>query len=116
MMMPKPAVLFDQEAIARRVQELAADIARTFDGKEICVVGRMRSCLVFMADLIRKIPLDTTCHFMKTSSLRDPGSGGAARPSPDTSRWWGRKQSIRREAHRAERSPPYARDLGLGGA
>jgi len=74
-MMPIPEVLFGKEAIARRVRDLAADIARTFEGSEICVVGRMRSCLVFMADLIREIPLETTCHFLRTSSLRDPGSG-----------------------------------------
>ncbi len=79
MTMPKPAVLFDQGEIGRRVKDLAAQITHSFEGKEICVVGRMRSCLVFMADLIREIPLDTRCHFLKTSSLRDPGSGGAAR-------------------------------------
>jgi hypoxanthine phosphoribosyltransferase len=79
MMTPKPAVLFSREEIARRVHELAAEISQAFAGKEICVVGRMRSCLVFMADLIREIPLETTCHFMKTYSLRDPGSGGAPR-------------------------------------
>ncbi len=73
MTLPKPAVLFSQEDVARRVAELAGEIAEAFDGREVSVVGRMRSCLVFMADLIRQIPLDTTCHFLKTSSLRDPG-------------------------------------------
>lgn len=75
----EPAVLFSRDQIARRVRELAAEISQAFAGKQLCVVGRMRSCLVFMADLIREMPLDTTCHFMKTHSLRDPGSGGPPR-------------------------------------
>ena len=45
-----------------------------FSGTELCVVGLMKSCLVFMADLIRQVPLEMTCHFLRSSSLRDAGA------------------------------------------
>jgi len=75
MTLPRPEVLYDEREIARRVDELGREIARSFAGSELCVVGLMKSCLVFMADLVRKIPLDLTCHFIVASSLRDQGAG-----------------------------------------
>ena len=74
-MNPKPEVLFDADAIARRVAQMGAEITSAYDGRDLCVVGIMKSCLVFMADLIRQIPLDLTCHFVVASSLRDQGAG-----------------------------------------
>lgn len=75
-MMSKPEVLVSQQDIARRVAEIGGEVARAFAGREICVVGLMKSCLVFMGDLIRAVPLDMTCHFLQTSSLRElPGAG-----------------------------------------
>jgi hypoxanthine phosphoribosyltransferase len=68
---PRPEVLFSQHDIARRVGEIGSEVARAFEGREICVVGLMKSCLIFMGDLIRAVPLDLTCHFLETSSLRE---------------------------------------------
>jgi hypoxanthine phosphoribosyltransferase len=72
-MMEKPAVLFSAEQIERRVRELGAEIARAYAGEEIAVVGLMKSCLVFMADLIRAIPLDLTVHMVRATQS---GKGG----------------------------------------
>lgn len=72
---PRPEVLFSQHDIARRVGEIGGEVARAFEGREICVVGLMKSCLVFMGDLIRAVPLDMTCHFLEASSLRDHAGG-----------------------------------------
>jgi hypoxanthine phosphoribosyltransferase len=74
--MDKPDVLFTPEQIAARIRQIGAEVARDFAGKEICVVGLIKSCMVFMADLVRAIPLDMTCHFLRVSSLRE-GSAGA---------------------------------------
>jgi len=71
----KPEVLFGPDQIARRIAEVGAEIGRAFEGREICVVGLMKSCLVFMADLIRAIPSDLTVHLVRVSSTRDEGSG-----------------------------------------
>ncbi len=73
--MPEAEVLVSQQDIARRVAEIGGEVARAFAGREICVVGLMKSCLVFMGDLIRAVPLDMTCHFLQASSLREqPGA------------------------------------------
>jgi hypoxanthine phosphoribosyltransferase len=74
----KPDLLFTPEQIAARIRQIGAEVARDFDGKEICVVGLIKSCMVFMADLVRAIPLDMTCHFLRVSSLRED-TGGTAR-------------------------------------
>jgi len=75
MTLVKPDVLFDEAQIARRVGELGREIGQSFAGNDLCVVGLMKSCLIFMADLVRKIPLDLTCHFVVASSLREQGAG-----------------------------------------
>lgn len=73
----RPEVLFTAEEIGRRVAALGAEVTRSFAGREVRVVGLMKSCLVFMADLIRHVPLDTTCHFLGSYALRDGGPGPA---------------------------------------
>ena len=75
---PKPEMLFDADAIARRVAQMGAEIGSAYDGKEVCVVGIMKSCLVFMADLIRHIPMPTTCHFLRSTSVREEVAGSRA--------------------------------------
>jgi hypoxanthine phosphoribosyltransferase len=73
--MDRPKVLFTEEQIQRRVEELGAEVTRAFEGREVAVVGLMKSCLVFMADMIRAVPLELTCHFLKASSFREEGQG-----------------------------------------
>jgi hypoxanthine phosphoribosyltransferase len=70
----KPAVLFTEDEIQKRVRGLGAEIGRVFAGRAPCVVGLMKGCLVFMADLIRAIPLDVSCHFLRVRSLREDGA------------------------------------------
>lgn len=72
---PTPEVLFSEEQIRTRIREIGSLATQTFTGKEVCVVGLMKSCLLFMADLVRSVPLDMSCHFLRASSLRDEGHG-----------------------------------------
>lgn len=74
-MKPTAEVLFPPDAIARRINALGAEIGRAYQGKELCVVGIMKSCLVLMADLIRQIPTPTTCHFLRSTSVREENAG-----------------------------------------
>ena len=78
-MMARPEVLVSQQDIAKRVAEIGGEVARAFEGREVCVVGLMKSCLVFMGDLIRAVPLDMTCHFLQASSLREQAGAGTLR-------------------------------------
>lgn len=68
-------ILFTEEQIAKRVEELAKEITAFYEGqgvKEIVVIGILRGSFVFMADLVRKIPLKQVIDFMAISSY---GSG-----------------------------------------
>lgn len=69
-----PDVLFTAEQIQKRIQQVGSEIAREYAGQELCVVGLMKNCLVFMADLIRAIPLPLTCYMVRTTQR---GKGGS---------------------------------------
>ncbi len=71
----KADVLYSEEQIARRVAELGAEIARAFEGRELCVLGLMNGSIVFMADLVRRIPLDLTFHLVRVSVHREREAG-----------------------------------------
>ncbi len=75
-MRPQPELLFSAEEIARRVAQIGGEVTRSYAGSdELCVVGLMKSCLVFMGDLIRHIEMPLTCHFLRAASLTEEGSG-----------------------------------------
>jgi hypoxanthine phosphoribosyltransferase len=67
----RPEVLFSEVEIRKRVQILGSEIGQAFAGRELAVVGLMKSCLVFMADMIRAIPLDLSCHLLRASGLKE---------------------------------------------
>lgn len=67
-------VLYDEKQIAARVAELGREITQAFEGRQVTVVAMMKGGLVFAADLIRTVPLDLTCHFLRSSALRDQGA------------------------------------------
>jgi hypoxanthine phosphoribosyltransferase len=50
-------VLFDEPAILRRLDELAAQISKDYARKELTVIAVLNGSLVFMADLMRRIQL-----------------------------------------------------------
>jgi hypoxanthine phosphoribosyltransferase len=68
---PHADVLWSAEQIRQRVGELGAEIGAAFAGHDLHVVTLLKSGMVFMADLIRQIPLDTTCHFVRVASTED---------------------------------------------
>ena len=61
-------VLFSEEQLDRRVREIAAEIERDYEGKEIMLISVLRGSFVFMADLCRRIDLPCTLDFMSVSS------------------------------------------------
>ncbi len=65
-------VLFSEEALKARVGEIARQIERDYEGKEVMLIGVLRGSFVFMADLCRAIRLPCTLDFMAVSSY---GSG-----------------------------------------
>ena len=71
--MVRPHLLKDVEAIRKRVIELAADLTEVLDSNAV-VVGVLKGCLPFMADLIRFLKLHVEVDFLALTSFA-PDSG-----------------------------------------
>src|SRR5205809_5208324 len=50
-------VLFDERTILRRLDEIAAQISNDYRDRELTVIAVLNGSLVFMSDLMRRIPL-----------------------------------------------------------
>jgi len=50
-------VLFDEATIHRRLDEIAAQISDDYRNRELTVIAVLNGSLMFMADLLRRIPL-----------------------------------------------------------
>jgi len=61
-------VLYSEEDIRRRVQELGDRIYDDFRGRNPLFVGVLKGCFLFMADLIRACPLKSEIEFIACSS------------------------------------------------
>jgi len=62
------SVLYGSEKIDERVRQIGADITSDFPESDIACVGVLPNCMVFMADLIRKIERPLTCDFLKVGT------------------------------------------------
>lgn len=71
---------FDEDQIQYAVKDLGRAISKDYTGKNLLLVGILKGCFVFMADLIRAINIPCAVDFMSVSSY-DSGteSGGAVR-------------------------------------
>lgn len=63
-----PKVLLSEVKIRQRIQEMAAQIAHDYKGKEVVAVCILKGSFIFFADLIRSIDLPMNCEFMGVSS------------------------------------------------
>src|SRR6202163_379607 len=50
-------VLFDETTILKRLDEIAAQISEDYRDRELTVIAVLNGSLIFMADLLRRIPL-----------------------------------------------------------
>src|SRR5437016_12927355 len=50
-------VLFDEPAIHRRLDDMAAQISDDYRARELTVIAVLHGSLMFVADLLRRIPL-----------------------------------------------------------
>lgn len=63
-----PTILFPEEEIRQRVEELGAEIGRDYAGRPPVLVSVLKGGVVFLADLIRAIDLPLRLDFMSISS------------------------------------------------
>ncbi len=61
-------ILFDEQTIEKRVRELAAEISKDYQGKDLVLIGVLKGAAVFMADLMRRIPFPVAIDFIHASS------------------------------------------------
>ncbi|HMW60545.1 MAG TPA: phosphoribosyltransferase family protein, partial [Leptospiraceae bacterium] len=64
-------ILISGKQIAEKVREIGAQITRDFQNRELVIIGVLRGCFVFMADLARAIDLPVAIDFMEVSSYGD---------------------------------------------
>lgn len=65
-------VLVTEEQIDAKVAELAAEIDKRYEGKDLLLVGVLKGAVMFMADLSRAIQIPVQMDWMAVSSY---GSG-----------------------------------------
>ena len=61
-------VLLSEEQIQGKIDELAAQVAADYAGREILLVGVLKGAVMFMSDLARALQLPTQMEFMAVSS------------------------------------------------
>lgn len=64
----KPEILFPKEIIHKRVGELAGQISRDYDGRELLCVGILKGAFIFAADLIRGMSVPCRVDFVRLAS------------------------------------------------
>lgn len=61
-------ILFSEQQVQSKVQELGAQITSDYQGKDLVIVGILKGAVVFLADLIRELELPLELDFMVISS------------------------------------------------
>jgi hypoxanthine phosphoribosyltransferase len=56
------------EDLERRVRELAAEISRDYDGKDLVLVGVLKGAVFFLSDLMRHLTIPVEVDFMAVAS------------------------------------------------
>ncbi len=67
-MAEKIRVMYSEEEVTTRIQEIANQINHDFEGKEVHLIGILRGGSFFMCDLAKRITLPVTIDFMSASS------------------------------------------------
>lgn len=60
-----PRVILSADQIKKRVQEMARQIARDYQGRTLHVIAVMENGFMFMADLVRELNMPVVCQFVK---------------------------------------------------
>jgi hypoxanthine phosphoribosyltransferase len=61
-------VLICERQIGRRITELASEIQRDYEGKDLVIVALLNGTVVFLADLVRRLELPLRLDFIGVSS------------------------------------------------
>ena len=76
--------LLTREEVEKRIKELAKEIEKDYQWKELLFVGLLKGSVIFMSDLIKEIELPLVIDFMSVSSYSGTTSTGVINISKDT--------------------------------
>ncbi|MDO4542144.1 MAG: hypoxanthine phosphoribosyltransferase [Bacillota bacterium] len=76
-------IIYDEETIAKRVDALAKEITRDYDGKDLLAIGILKGSFMFFSDLLKKIDLPLEIDFMVAKSYGDNTHPGEVRIMKD---------------------------------
>jgi len=71
----KKKLLYSRDVICHRVKDLADEISRDYEGKEVVFIGVLKGSFIFMADLLRCMKMPHSVDFVKLASY---GSGSVS--------------------------------------
>ena len=69
-------VLYRESTILSRLDELASEITEDYRGKDVTVVAILNGSFIFLADLLRRIPMHLQVDCLSVSSYRGTKSTG----------------------------------------
>jgi len=69
--------LITQEQIQARVEELAHQINKDMEGKDVVFIGILNGAFLFAADLFRRIRIEARISFVKLASYKGTSSSGS---------------------------------------
>ncbi len=76
-------ILITREAIQKRISEMGVEIASVYKGTLPLLVGVLKGCTLFMADLVQHIEIPLEMDFISIMSFGGLNSSGAARITKD---------------------------------
>jgi hypoxanthine phosphoribosyltransferase len=76
-------VLFTEEEIHRRIQQVAAKISGDYGGQELKLIGVLKGSVFFLTALARELTVPVTVDFLGISSFSPTAAPGMVRISKD---------------------------------
>jgi len=61
-------IIFTEEVIQKRIIELGAQLTKEYSGKSLLIIGVLKGCFMFLADLVRQVDLECEIRFLTASS------------------------------------------------
>jgi len=62
------SIVFTEEEISLRIKELGLEITKEYTGRTLLIIGVLKGCFVFLADIARHIDIDCEIRFLTASS------------------------------------------------
>ena len=61
-------ILVQRDDLAHRVQELAAQVSRDYEGRSLLLIGVLKGAMFFLSDLMRQLDVECEVDFMAVAS------------------------------------------------